>query len=392
MTMTTTTTMLAACVTPAASPAPSAKAVAGAEPAGGADFAGCMDQALEAAAASPVVDDGAETTAATADAQAEPGADEASKAGEMAAAVAVDLSALLPGWTPPPPVAGDAGTRTVPDAQADSDVAVAAVGTSTKLPAALTNSDAQPALPAASLTRSSLRDAALSAGPAAAPRGGDEAAVPMPHADAAAAPHADAAAAPRAMREKQTVAEASAEASPIASLAPASARAAVAAPQPAAAAPTSAALPAPVHSPAFAPALATQVRWWAGEGVQQAQLTLNPPEMGPVAVRIVVAADAREARIDFSADVAATRGAIEAALPVLAAALDESGLKLAGGGVHDGTAQRQAAWDQAQQQQRHAAARSSGSVTQRTDDRGLAVPGTGTAPHGAARGLVDLIA
>ena len=90
--------------------------------------------------------------------------------------------------------------------------------------------------------------------------------------------------------------------------------------------PPTATVPAPIDSPAFAPALATQLRWWAHDGVQQAQLLLNPAEMGPVAVKIVL--DGREARIDFSADLAATRGAIEAALPVLAAALDDGGMKL----------------------------------------------------------------
>jgi flagellar hook-length control protein FliK len=143
-----------------------------------------------------------------------------------------------------------------------------------------------------------------------------------------------------------------------------------------------AAVHAPIDTPGFAPALATQVRWWAQGGVQQAQLTLNPAEMGPVAVRIVL--DGREARIDFSADMAATRGAIEAALPVLAGTLDDSGLKLTGGGVHDGAAGRQPDW--------HAHG-----VTQRTA-QGAALhdsgaPGSGSATRTtAARGLVDLVA
>ena len=96
---------------------------------------------------------------------------------------------------------------------------------------------------------------------------------------------------------------------------------------------------APVDSPAFAPALATQVRWLVREGMQEARLSLNPAEMGPVTVQIVI--DGRDARIDLRADVAATRQALEASLPVLAAALDDSGLRLAGGGVHDGASARQ---------------------------------------------------
>jgi flagellar hook-length control protein FliK len=143
-----------------------------------------------------------------------------------------------------------------------------------------------------------------------------------------------------------------------------------------------AALPSPVDSPAFAPALATQVRWWANDGVQQAQLLLNPAEMGPVTVNIVL--DGRDARIDFSADLAATRGAIEAALPVLAAALDDSGLKLTGGGVHDGSAQRQPEW-----RAQHAAHRTRDSAAVRDDAHSVHAT---AARGGTGRGIVDLVA
>ena len=56
--------------------------------------------------------------------------------------------------------------------------------------------------------------------------------------------------------------------------------------------------------------------------------------MGPVTVKIVL--DGNQARVDFSADMATTRSAIEASLPALAAALHDSGLTLTGGGVFDG--------------------------------------------------------
>jgi hypothetical protein len=81
--------------------------------------------------------------------------------------------------------------------------------------------------------------------------------------------------------------------------------------------PFEARLAAALDSAAFAPALASQVTWLVQEGVQQARLNLNPAEMGPVAVRIVL--DGTQARIDFSADIAATRSALEASLPTLAA-------------------------------------------------------------------------
>jgi flagellar hook-length control protein FliK len=137
-----------------------------------------------------------------------------------------------------------------------------------------------------------------------------------------------------------------------------------------------------IDSAAFAPALATQVRWLVQGGVQQAQLTLNPAEMGPVTVQIVV--DGREARIAFGADLAATRSAIESSLPMLAAALDDSGLKLTGGGVHDGAAQQRSAWAE------HSAA--TRGLQARDGQDASAATAVAVAPIGAARGLVDLIA
>jgi len=140
-------------------------------------------------------------------------------------------------------------------------------------------------------------------------------------------------------------------------------------------------LAAALESPAFAPALATQVKWLVHEGVQQARLSLNPAEMGPVAVQIVV--NGTQARVDFSAEMAATRAAIEASLSTLAAALHDSGLTLAGGGVFDGQprhgAQRQ---DQGAPAQGRAASATPSA----------AAGHTAAAPVRAARGLVDLIA
>jgi len=98
-----------------------------------------------------------------------------------------------------------------------------------------------------------------------------------------------------------------------------------------AAAPASAAIATPVNAPDFAQTLGVQMSMFAKDGVQQAELHLNPAEMGPVSVQIVM--DGTQARIDFGADVAATRHAIEAGLPELASALRDAGFTLAGGGV-----------------------------------------------------------
>ncbi len=97
-------------------------------------------------------------------------------------------------------------------------------------------------------------------------------------------------------------------------------------------------MPVPLESPEFAQAFGLEISVLARDGVQQAELHLNPAEMGPVSVQIAL--DGEKARIDFGAQAAATRAAIEASLPELAAALRDAGLTLAGGGVSQQTGQR----------------------------------------------------
>lgn len=88
---------------------------------------------------------------------------------------------------------------------------------------------------------------------------------------------------------------------------------------------------AALQSNHFGPELAASVSLLAVDGVQQAELQLNPAEMGPVAVQIVV--DGAQAQVSFHAVQAETRQALEQSLPDLAAALQGQGLTLAGGGV-----------------------------------------------------------
>jgi hypothetical protein len=90
-------------------------------------------------------------------------------------------------------------------------------------------------------------------------------------------------------------------------------------------------LPTPIDAADFAAALGVKVSVLAHDGVQHAELHLNPAETGPVSIRIEV--DGTAARVDFGADLAATRQAIERGLPELASALRDAGLTLAGGGV-----------------------------------------------------------
>ncbi len=121
--------------------------------------------------------------------------------------------------------------------------------------------------------------------------------------------------------------------------------AALAAATPSAASPLDAAASAPpltvatpVDSPDFAAAFGMQVSLLAKDGVQQAELHLNPADLGPVSIHIALAGS--EARIDFGADLAATRHAIEQGLPELAGALRDAGFTLAGGGVSQHAGER----------------------------------------------------
>jgi flagellar hook-length control protein FliK len=96
-------------------------------------------------------------------------------------------------------------------------------------------------------------------------------------------------------------------------------------------APQATTLPAPVDSPEFAAAFGVQVSVFVREGVQHAELHLNPAETGPVSIAITL--EGSQARVEFGADLAATRQAIENGLPALASALRDAGFTLAGGGV-----------------------------------------------------------
>ncbi|MBP7712437.1 MAG: flagellar hook-length control protein FliK [Gammaproteobacteria bacterium] len=81
-----------------------------------------------------------------------------------------------------------------------------------------------------------------------------------------------------------------------------------------------------VGSPGWAPALSDRVAWMVEGEVKQADLRLNPPELGPLEVRISMVDD--EARITFTASHPQVREALEAALPKLRDMLGGSGVQL----------------------------------------------------------------
>ncbi len=88
-----------------------------------------------------------------------------------------------------------------------------------------------------------------------------------------------------------------------------------------------------IQSKAWSRVLSSRVVWMASEGVQQATLRLNPANLGPVEVRLHVQNE--QANVTFIAQNAATRDALEQALPRLRESFVENGLDLADADVSD---------------------------------------------------------
>jgi flagellar hook-length control protein FliK len=153
-------------------------------------------------------------------------------------------------------------------------------------------------------------------------------------------------------------------------------------------------LPQALASPEFPPALGAQVSLFARDGIERATIEINPPEMGPISVQIAL--DGSAARVDFLADAAATRQAIESALPTLASALRDAGLTLTGGGVFQqapsssGFGTSGGGAGQPGQGQSFGDGRPGGQPGQSGQDGG-SVPAL-VLRTGAQRGLVDLVA
>ncbi|WP_431261110.1 flagellar hook-length control protein FliK [Roseateles chitinivorans] len=147
----------------------------------------------------------------------------------------------------------------------------------------------------------------------------------------------------------------------------------------------------PLDSPDFAPELSASVSLLIQDGVHEAQLQLNPTEMGPVSINIQL--DGQQAQVNFHAQHAATREVLERSLPDLAAALQAQGLTLSGGGVF---AQSQSSGGQnrgdgSADGTSNGHGRRSGRGQGSDDDGAIAATGR-SERRSAPRGLVDLYA
>lgn len=82
----------------------------------------------------------------------------------------------------------------------------------------------------------------------------------------------------------------------------------------------------PLQHPRWADAVATSVRWFAEQGVQNATLRLSPEHLGPVEVRVAISDG--QVNVNFTAANADTRTALEQSLPRLRDMLAGAGLSL----------------------------------------------------------------
>jgi len=101
----------------------------------------------------------------------------------------------------------------------------------------------------------------------------------------------------------------------------------------------------PFGRPEWANAMNERVTWLVGQRMQSADIQINPPQLGPVEVRITIQND--QANVYFTAQNSAVREAIQAALPRLNEMLAQGGLSLgqASVGAESFAGQQQASRD-----------------------------------------------
>ncbi len=85
-------------------------------------------------------------------------------------------------------------------------------------------------------------------------------------------------------------------------------------------------LDVPLHQPGWDRALGNRVQWMVNQNIQVAELRLNPPNLGPLEVRLQM--DGDRTHINFVTPQAAVRDAVDAALPRLREMFAEGGLSL----------------------------------------------------------------
>jgi flagellar hook-length control protein FliK len=92
------------------------------------------------------------------------------------------------------------------------------------------------------------------------------------------------------------------------------------------AAPLSTAVSVPVQSTRWGDSFSERVVWITGQNVQAAEIHIDPPQLGPIEVRVSITND--QANLMFTAPHAVARDAIQSSLPRLQEMLIDSGLTL----------------------------------------------------------------
>jgi len=85
-------------------------------------------------------------------------------------------------------------------------------------------------------------------------------------------------------------------------------------------------LKAPVSSPDWGPALNQRITWMVANSLQNANITVNPPNLGPLEINIQT--DQNKTNVQFIVSSSEVRQAIQDAIPSLGKMLESSGLQL----------------------------------------------------------------
>lgn len=117
-------------------------------------------------------------------------------------------------------------------------------------------------------------------------------------------------------------------------------------------------IPAPLGSKAWDQAMGQRMIWMVAGGEQSAQLTLNPPDLGPL--QIVLKITDNQVDASFISSHLDVRETIESAMPKLRQMMDDAGIQLSGFSVDSQAAQSGNAFNQEQGQQKTRATSSSG--------------------------------
>jgi flagellar hook-length control protein FliK len=102
-------------------------------------------------------------------------------------------------------------------------------------------------------------------------------------------------------------------------------------------------VPVDVRTPNWQEAFASRVQWLAGSHAGEARITLNPPELGAVDVKISLVDD--KTYVQLTAATAAARDELSQSLPRLRDLFAASGIELGGASVQDGSGGNRAGYD-----------------------------------------------